>query len=145
MNGKAERLNRTIYDKARTILDESNLPRYLWGHAIQTATFLINRSPTRAIDYNIPALIYNREMMLNKLKPFGCKGCMVILPRKDKLDPRAKEVRMIGYARTGYKVWDPETEMVSVTRHIRFDERDYEYLPKDTKIQEEHYHYENTE
>lgn len=49
MNGKSERLNRTIYEKARTILDESNLPGYLWGLTLLTATFLINRCPSSAI------------------------------------------------------------------------------------------------
>lgn len=48
MNGKSERLNCTIYEKARSILDESNLPRYLWGHAVITATYLLNRSPFKA-------------------------------------------------------------------------------------------------
>lgn len=33
-NGKAERMNRTIYNKARLMLDESNLPKYLWGEAV---------------------------------------------------------------------------------------------------------------
>lgn len=130
MNGKSERMNRTIFDKARTLLNESNLPKKLWGNAILTATFLINRCPTSAIKYRIPAKVFGNDMMLNKLKPFGCKGWMVIMPRRDKLSPRATEVRLLGYARNGYKVWDPLTDTVSLTRDIRFDELDYCYNPE---------------
>ena len=47
-NGVVERKNRTLIEAARTMLDEANLPTYLWAEAVQTACFtqnatLINR------------------------------------------------------------------------------------------------------
>lgn len=127
MNGKSERLNRTIYDKARTILDQSNLPRYLWGEAVLTATYLINRCPSKSINNRVPAKIFGKEMNLQNLRIFGAKGWMVIIPKRDKFDERAIPVRMLGYAKTGYKVWDPRTDTVVVTRDVRFDENDIKY------------------
>jgi Integrase core domain. len=46
LNGKVERLNRTIINKARALLYNSEVSLELWGEAVYTATYLINRSPT---------------------------------------------------------------------------------------------------
>lgn len=48
-NGVSERINRTLLDKARTMLHESNPPKELWGEAVYAATYLTNRSPTNAL------------------------------------------------------------------------------------------------
>ncbi len=45
-NGVAERCFRTLFERARAILAESKLPPTLWGEAINTVTYLKNRSPT---------------------------------------------------------------------------------------------------
>lgn len=126
-NGKAERMNRTIYDKARTMLDESNLPRHLWGQAILTATFLINRSPCSSISYKVPARIRNKEFKFNKIKIFGCKAWAHIMPRQDKLSNRAIPARMVGYSMNGYTLWNPETDEIFVSRDVRFDETNIKY------------------
>lgn len=127
MNGKSERMNRTIYNTARTILDESKLPRHLWGEAVLTATFLINRCPSKSINNQVPAKIFGRDSWMNKLRVFGCKGWAVIPPTGDKLDNRATPVRMVGYAKTGYKLWDPIKDRVITSRDVRFDETDTKY------------------
>ncbi|KAI0992030.1 hypothetical protein K3495_g16156, partial [Podosphaera aphanis] len=51
-NGVAERFNRTIVTKARTML--LDLPKFLWAEAIATAVYLYNRTPHRTIDYQSP-------------------------------------------------------------------------------------------
>jgi hypothetical protein len=47
-NGKAERLNRTLMEKARAMLSEANLPEPLWGEAITTANYLRTGHPQPA-------------------------------------------------------------------------------------------------
>ena len=42
-NGLAERMNRTIVEKARSMLIDANLPTNFWAEAISTAVYLINR------------------------------------------------------------------------------------------------------
>jgi len=49
MNGTAERLNRTLMEKARALLTESKMKKEMWGEAIFTATYLLNRSPTKIL------------------------------------------------------------------------------------------------
>ena len=50
-NGTAERKNKHLLEVARAIMFESNVPKYLWGDAVLTATYLINRMPTRVLNY----------------------------------------------------------------------------------------------
>ena len=45
-NGVAEHLNRTLVEKTRAMLLESNLPKSLWGYAIQHANYIKNRTHT---------------------------------------------------------------------------------------------------
>ncbi|KAG8477597.1 hypothetical protein CXB51_030467 [Gossypium anomalum] len=49
-NGVAERMNRTIMEKVRCMLSNANLPKSFWAEAASTACFLINRSPSVAIE-----------------------------------------------------------------------------------------------
>ena len=52
LNGVAERVMRSITKKARTLLIEAKLDKQFWGEAVLTATFLLNRVPTRALKQN---------------------------------------------------------------------------------------------
>lgn len=49
MHGTAERLNRTLMEKARALLMESKTKKETWGEAIFTATYLLNRSSTKIL------------------------------------------------------------------------------------------------
>ncbi|GJY21175.1 retrovirus-related pol polyprotein from transposon TNT 1-94 [Tanacetum coccineum] len=53
-NGVAERMNRTLMDKVRCLLIQSGLPKTFWAEATCTAAYLINRSPSRAIEKKTP-------------------------------------------------------------------------------------------
>lgn len=44
-NGKAERMNRTLVEKARCMMFDAKLSPKFWAEAINTATYLVNRLP----------------------------------------------------------------------------------------------------
>ncbi|GJQ70651.1 hypothetical protein Trydic_g23040 [Trypoxylus dichotomus] len=68
-NGVSERMNRTLMDKVRTKFAETNLPKELWGEAIQCSAYELNRSPTKANNGIVPAAIwYDNNIDLEKLK-----------------------------------------------------------------------------
>ena len=48
-NGVAERMIRTLMEKARSMLNGARLEQKNWAEAIGTACYLINRSPTSAL------------------------------------------------------------------------------------------------
>ena len=49
-NGVAERRDRTIVERVRALLHASGLPKFLWGEAARHVVWLMNRTPTRAVD-----------------------------------------------------------------------------------------------
>lgn len=46
-----ERMNKTLQNKVRTMLSETNLPKHLWGEAIRTYAYHVNCCPALAL-YN---------------------------------------------------------------------------------------------
>ncbi|TYK26078.1 Retrovirus-related Pol polyprotein from transposon TNT 1-94 [Cucumis melo var. makuwa] len=48
-NGVAERKNRHLVEVARSLMLSTSLPSYLWGDAILTVAYLINRMPSRIL------------------------------------------------------------------------------------------------
>ncbi|VVT49835.1 uncharacterized protein SAPINGB_P002467 [Magnusiomyces paraingens] len=46
-NGVAERLNRTLFEKAKSMLLYAHAPEYLWGEAVKSANYIRNRLPSR--------------------------------------------------------------------------------------------------
>ena len=53
LNGKAERLNRTLNDTIRAMLIQANMPDSFWAEAMATAVYLKNRLPSEAIDDDV--------------------------------------------------------------------------------------------
>nr|GFC43593.1 zinc finger, CCHC-type [Tanacetum cinerariifolium] len=53
-NGLAERMNRILMDKVRCLLIQSGLPKTFWAEATCTAAYLINKSPSTAIEKKTP-------------------------------------------------------------------------------------------
>lgn len=49
-NGAVERINRTLVEKARSMLNDVGLPKKFWVEAVSTAAYLVNRSPTRSLE-----------------------------------------------------------------------------------------------
>lgn len=54
-NGVAERMNRTIIERARCMSLNSKLSKKFWSEAVLTAVYLVNRSSTEAIKGKVPA------------------------------------------------------------------------------------------
>ncbi|CAN1800959.1 Retrovirus-related Pol polyprotein from transposon TNT 1-94, partial [Linum perenne] len=131
-NGIAERKNRHLLEVARACMFARHVPKYLWGEAVLTATYLINRMPSRVLQFRAP-----RQVLLSKypqlasfssdLPPriFGCAAFVHINPtHRSKLDPRSHKCVFIGYSphQKGYKCYSPVTRQVYHTRDVTFFE-----------------------
>ena len=102
-NGVAERLNRTLLEKVRAMLHESDLPKFLWAEAISHAVYLKNRTWTRAIGETTPyELLNGQKPNLGNLHPWGCR-VRVHNTGGSKLDGRSSVGRWMGF--------DAETRM----------------------------------
>ena len=49
MNGVAKRRNRTLKDMVRSMISHTSLPEPLWGETLKTATYILNRVPSKAV------------------------------------------------------------------------------------------------
>lgn len=148
-NGIAERYNRTVMERARCLLFDSQLDKKFWGEAIKTAVYLINRSKTSVLSGNVtPAeMWYGFAPNLSKIRIFGCTAYVHVgkEERNSKLDPRSKKMYLMGYAENGYRLWNPEKEQIITARNIIFDERKKDKLvhiqniieSKEEKVKEE--------
>lgn len=95
LNGVAERMNRTITEKARAMIAGANLDKNFWGDAVLTATYLINKSPTRGLKQDkTPFELWHGKK------------------------PQIKYSRIFD----GYKAWNVEKEKYFVVRDTIIDE-----------------------
>lgn len=53
-NGVAERLNRILIERSRSIRMQSGLLKQFWVEAVNIAAYLINRGPSTPFEYKIP-------------------------------------------------------------------------------------------
>lgn len=128
-NGVAERLNRTIVEKARSMLQDSNLSERYWGEAVSTATYLKNRSPTMAVPNMTPEEAWTgKKPDLGHLKVFGCKALALLPPQKRrKWDSKSKEYIFMGYPENvkGYRLLNPKNpKEVIIARNVTFFENE---------------------
>jgi Integrase core domain. len=73
-NGTAERINRTLLDMVRPMLNKSKLPHSFWVEALNTAVKIRNRLPTSSLPGNISpheAWFGNRPT-IDHFRQFGC-------------------------------------------------------------------------
>lgn len=110
--GVAERMNRTIIEKARCMLIDSGLNERFWGEAVYTAIYLKNRSPTVAVPNMSPEEAWSgTKVDLSHLRTFGSKAFLHIPKQlRKKFDRKSKQYIMVGYAENtkGYRLYDPE-------------------------------------
>lgn len=125
-NGVAERFNRTVMDKARCMIFDSSFHKQMWGEAVLTATYLINRIPTSVLPDNMTPSErwYGYKDDLKKIHIFGCTAHALIPPedREGKLSPHSKKLKLVGYCNNGYRLWDEEKCKVVMSRSVTFDE-----------------------
>ena len=124
------------------MLKLAKLPKSFWGKAVNTAVYLINRSPLVPLDFDIPQRVWTgKDVPYSHLKVFGCKAFMhVPKEQRSKLDDKATSCIFIGYGdgEFGYKLWDSEKKKIVRSRDIVFHEHetieDMEKNVRDAKL-----------
>ncbi|KAK9054827.1 hypothetical protein SSX86_025906 [Deinandra increscens subsp. villosa] len=141
-NGLVERMNRTLLNKVRCMLVSSGLPKKFWAEAVVTAAYLVNRSPSTAINLKTPMEIWSGHKGDYKdLKVFGTLAYAHI--KEDKLSARAVKCIFLGYPSggvKGYKLWklDEGSPRILISRDVLFKENIYykDVLNKSIDVQD---------
>ena len=84
-NGVAERMNRTLVETVHSVLSGAKLPKKFWAEALNTAVYLRNRSPSRAVQEVTPieALI-KQKPDVSHFRVFGCYVMHILLSKTEK-------------------------------------------------------------
>jgi hypothetical protein len=121
-----ERRNQTVVGMARSMMKAKKLPSFLWGEAVTTAVYVLNRTFTRSVDGRTPYEAWHRRKpSVEHFRVFGCIAHVKSArPFLRKLDDRSTPMVFIGYepGSKAYRVYDPATRRVHVTRDVVFDE-----------------------
>lgn len=126
-NGRAERKHCHLLDTARSLLLSSHMPIGLWGEAVLTAAYVLNRMPTPLMFGSSPyERLYGKVPNYSLLHVFGFTR-FILLPKRNctKLSARCALCVFVGYSiqQKGYKCHDPVSKKLYVYRHVPFLER----------------------
>ncbi|KMQ82834.1 gag-int-pol protein, partial [Lasius niger] len=125
LNGVSERMIRTITEKARTMVSGAKLDKSFWGEAVLTATYLINRIPSRALVDSSKTpyeMWHNKKPYLKHLRVFGATVYVHIKNKQGKFDDKSFKSIFVGYEPNGFKLWDAVNEKFIVARDVVVDE-----------------------
>jgi hypothetical protein len=126
-NPISERGNRVLFDAARKLLFEADLPACFWPFAINRVVCVRNRvrhAPLGASPYK---RMTGGKPSLKNIKVFGCRAYVLILPTPSKVERRAQPGVLLGcLSYSMYKVRVPlkdggESKRI-ISRHVTFDE-----------------------
>ncbi|XP_022558682.2 uncharacterized protein LOC111206341 [Brassica napus] len=110
----------------RSIMKHMNVPNYLWGEGVRHSTYLINRVATRTLVSQTPyEVLKGKRPSIDHLRVFGCLGyAKTDGPHLRKLDDRTRTLVHLGTepGSKAYRLLDPVTRKVVVSRDVVFDE-----------------------
>ncbi|GJR73351.1 gag-pol polyprotein, partial [Tanacetum coccineum] len=125
-NGVAERMNRTLLERARAMLATASLGKSFWTEAVNTACYVINQSPSTAVELKTPMEMWTgKPVNYSDLHIFGSLVYVMDNTQETtKLDPKSRKCLFLGYADgvKGYRLWDPTAHKVVVSRDVVFME-----------------------
>ena len=106
-NGRAERLNRTLSDKAESLRLQACLPPSWWEFALDHVTHVYNQMPMKRLEWRTPSeWLTSTQPSIDHLRVLGC-AAYVFIPaevRVNKLSPKSELMTYLGTA-PGGKGW----------------------------------------
>lgn len=115
-----------MVEMARCLLKTMKVPSVFWGEAVRTVVYLLNRSPTKALNSKTPYEAWHgKKPKVSHLKIFGCVANVKLVgPGISKLSDRSSKMVFIGYesGTKGYRLFDPSTNRLVVSREVIFEE-----------------------
>jgi hypothetical protein len=139
-NGLAERSGGVVGQRARAFHIEAKLPKNLWSESYTAAVYIINRLPTKSLDWKTPYEVLRKAVGLvdtipraAHIRAYGCAAYYrdTRVDQGDKIQPRCLIGYLVGYeSSTVYRIWNPKTNRVVRARDVWFDKTKF-YNPDD--------------
>ncbi|KAD5507661.1 hypothetical protein E3N88_15364 [Mikania micrantha] len=97
-NGIAEQKNRTLKEMMNAMLISSGMSQDMWGEAILSAIYLLNKIPFKKKDVTPYELWMGRKPSYKYLKVWGCLAKVVVPPPNvQRIGPKTVDCVFIGY------------------------------------------------
>ena len=125
-NGVSEHCNRTLLDMVRYMMSLTDLPLSFWGYALETATFTLNRAPSKSVETTPYELWFSKKPKLSFLKILGCDAYVKKF-HPDKLKSKSEKCVFIGYPKEtiGYTFYHRSECKTSVAKNGSFVEKEF--------------------
>ncbi|KAL5803310.1 hypothetical protein ACOSQ4_031615 [Xanthoceras sorbifolium] len=107
----------------RSMISHSTLPESLWGEALKTAAYILNRVPTKATPKTPYEHWTGRKPSLKHFNIWGCPAeARPYQLHEKKLDSKTISSYFIGYSERsrGYKFYDPTLRSIFETGTATF-------------------------
>jgi hypothetical protein len=131
-NGRVERLNRTIKEKATAMLVEAQAPKLLWGEASTYAVAI--RNQTRIVPKKFKTaheLLFDKKPSITLFHVFGCDA-WVLEKDTPKFDPPGDPVVFVGLsidATRGFRFMSMDgSYAITESRHAKFDDNSFKHM-----------------
>ena len=110
----------------RSMMSRTNLPISLWGYALETTAFLLDRIPSKAVEKTPYELWTGKRPGLSFLKIWGCEA-YVKRQASNKLTSKSDKCLFVGYQKEtkGYYFYIPSENKEFVARNGVFLEREF--------------------
>ena len=122
------------------MMSYSDLPKSFWGHALETAVYLLNMVPSNSVPNTLIELWTGDKPSLRHIRIWGCPS-HVLNKKVTKLESRTEVRLFVGYpiGMKGYIFFSPRDWDVIVSTNARFLEEDYimNHKPMSSVILEE--------
>ncbi|GJR14830.1 retrotransposon protein, putative, ty1-copia subclass [Tanacetum coccineum] len=101
-----KKVNRTLKEMVTAMLISSGMSQDMWGEAILTATYLLNKIPRKEKEETPYELWMGRKPSYQYLRVWGCLAKVAVpTPKAQKIGPKSVDCIFIGYAKnsTAYR------------------------------------------
>ena len=136
-NGVVERKNRTLNEMMNALLLSSGLPQNLWGEAILSTNYILNRIPQKKSNQSPYELLKGRIPFYKYLKVWGCLAKVAVpIHKKVKIEKKTIDCVFIGYAHnsSAYRflihkseIFDMHVNTIIESRNASFFENVFPY------------------
>ena len=107
----------------RPMMSLTDLSLSFWGYALETATFTLNRAPSKSVETTPYELWFGKKPKLSFLKVWGCVKKL----QPDKLEPKSEKCVFIGYPKetVGYTFYHRSEGKTFVAKNGSFLEKEF--------------------
>lgn len=118
-----EQMSSILFDRAKCMLFDADLPKKYWAEAMHTAVYLMNRSITGDVNKMPEELWSGAPVDLSNLKIFGTPA-MAFIPKgrrkKTSAQLKSRPLIFVGYSSNngGYRLIDPMNGQLTICRDI---------------------------